>query len=227
MGDTDTTYFIIPAFNEESSIQAVVSEIVSGGFTAVVVDDSSTDNTCESAQKGGAWVLRHPINLGQGAALQTGVEFAISKGAEYIVTFDADGQHRVQDAIGMLSLIKSRELDVVIGSRFLRGKPASIPAHRHMILKLAVIFTRLTTGLKVSDTHNGLRIFRASSAKLLKLQQNRMAHASEILSQIAQHNWNWAEYPTEILYTQYSLAKGQKSSNFVSIVFELFMGRFK
>ena len=227
MDSRDKTFFVIPAFNEEASIQQVVSGILKEGFSAVVVDDSSSDNTCAVAREGGAWVISHPINLGQGAALQTGIEFALANDAEFIVTFDADGQHLVKDAIEMINLAEDRDLDVVIGSRFLRGRPESIPFTRYVVLKLAVLFTRFTTRLDVSDTHNGLRVFSASSARLIQLEHNRMAHASEILSQIGKLKLKWAEHPTEILYTDYSIAKGQKSSNFVSIIFELLMGRFK
>jgi glycosyltransferase involved in cell wall biosynthesis len=223
----DKTFFVIPAFNEEASIRQVVSGIVKEGFSAVVVDDSSSDKTREVAREGGAWVVSHPINLGQGAALQTGFEFALANDAKFVVTFDADGQHLVKDAIEMVTLAAAQGLDVVIGSRFLRGRPESIPLSRYVILKLAVLFTRFTTRLDVSDTHNGLRVFSASSARLIQLQHNRMAHASEILSQIAKLKLKWAEHPTDILYTDYSIAKGQKSSNFVSIIFELLMGRFK
>lgn len=205
----------------------MVSGIVKEGFSAVVVDDSSSDKTREVAREGGAWVVSHPINLGQGAALQTGFEFALANDAKFVVTFDADGQHLVKDAIEMVTLAAAQGLDVVIGSRFLRGRPESIPLSRYVILKLAVLFTRFTTRLDVSDTHNGLRVFSASSARLIQLQHNRMAHASEILSQIAKLKLKWAEHPTDILYTDYSIAKGQKSSNFVSIIFELLMGRFK
>jgi len=122
----------------------------------------------KGAREGGAWVVSHPINLGQGAALQTGIEFALANDAEFVVTFDADGQHLVKDAIEMVTVAEARGLDVVIGSRFLRGRPQSIPLSRYVILKLAVLFTRFTTRLDVSDTHNGLRVFSASSARLIQ-----------------------------------------------------------
>jgi len=220
-------YFVIPAFNEEAVVKSVVSEIISKGFHVVVVDDCSHDETFQLATEAGAWVLRHPVNLGQGAALQTGILFALSHHAEYIVTFDADGQHRVQDAVKMIRVAKRKTLDVVIGSRFLKGRPHSMPLTRFVILKLAILFTRLTSRLSVTDTHNGLRVLSAASASRIELRQNRMAHASEILSHISTHRLKWEEYPTKIVYTKYSVSKGQKSSGFVSIIFDLLLGRFR
>jgi polyprenyl-phospho-N-acetylgalactosaminyl synthase len=221
------TWFVIPAYNENQSLAAVVKSIDHLGYSVVVVDDHSADDTQKVALKSGAWVVRHPINLGQGAALQTGIKFAINKGAEAIVTFDADGQHQVSDAQFMLEQLSGGAVDVVLGSRFLRGVPDSMPTMRFFILKLAIIFTRVTSRLRVTDTHNGLRVFRASAASRLNLQQNRMAHASEILSQIRKLGLSYVEYPTDIKYTSYSISKGQKSSNFISIIFELLIGKFK
>jgi len=220
-------WFVIPAYNEKQSLSEVVQSIDRLGYSVVIVDDHSSDDTHKVALNSGAWVVRHPINLGQGAALQTGIKFAISKGAEAIVTFDADGQHQVSDAEIMLKELMSGGIDVVLGSRFLRGRPESMPNIRFLVLKLAILFTRVTSRIKVTDTHNGLRVFTARAASRLNLQQNRMAHASEILSQIRKLGLSYVEYPTDIKYTSYSISKGQKSSNFISIIFELLIGKFK
>jgi glycosyltransferase involved in cell wall biosynthesis len=220
-------WFVIPAHNEQATIGSVVAPIVAAGYSVVVVDDHSTDETRLVALENGAWAVSHPINLGQGAAIQTGISFALSKNAELVLTFDADGQHQLVDARMMMDEIYSKSVDVVLGSRFLKGKPESMPKTRFMLLKLAVLFTRITSRLKVSDTHNGLRVMTAKAASNIYLQQNRMAHASEILSQIRKEGLSFVEFPTDVKYTSYSLGKGQKSSNFISIVFELVMGKFK
>jgi glycosyltransferase involved in cell wall biosynthesis len=227
MSTENSNWFVIPAHNEQTTIGSVVAPIVATGYSVVVIDDHSTDKTRTVALENGAWAVSHPINLGQGAAIQTGISFALSKNAETIVTFDADGQHQLVDARMMMDEIKSKSVDVVLGSRFLKGKPESMPKMRFMILKLAVLFTRITSRLKVSDTHNGLRVMTAKAASSIYLHQNRMAHASEILSQIRKKGLSFVEFPTDVKYTSYSLGKGQKSSNLISIIFELVMGKFK
>ena len=221
------TWFVIPAHNEETSIGKVISPIAEAGFNVVVVDDHSSDKTKNVALEKGAWAVTHPINLGQGAAIQTGMSFALGHEAEIIVTFDADGQHQLKDATSMMDELKSKSVDIVLGSRFLQGKPSSMPKSRFYILKLAVLFTRVTSRIRVTDTHNGLRVMTATAASKIYLHQNRMAHASEILSQIRKQGLSFVEYPTDVKYTTYSLSKGQRSSNLISIIFELVMGKFK
>jgi len=94
-------------------------------------------------------------------------------------------------------------------------------------LKLATVFTRLTTGLKISDTHNGLRAFKAEALRKFNITQNAMAHASEILSEIARNKLTYREVPVTIRYTEYSKSKGQSVSNAINILFELFSRRTK
>jgi glycosyltransferase involved in cell wall biosynthesis len=221
------TWFVIPAHNEETTLGNVVSPIIGAGFNVVVVDDHSTDKTRDVALEYRAWAVTHPVNLGQGAAIQTGISFALSREAEVIVTFDADGQHQLKDAISMMDELNSKSVDVVLGSRFLEGIPSSMPKSRFYILKLAILFTRVTSRIRVTDTHNGLRVMTAFGASKINLHQNRMAHASEILSQIRKNGLSFVEYPTDVKYTTYSLNKGQNSSNLISIIFELLMGKFK
>jgi len=190
----------------------------------VVVDDGSRDATAEAAARAGADVLRHPLNLGQGAALQTGIEYALLRGAERIVTFDADGQHRPQDVAVLLNALSAENADFVLGSRFL-GSAVAMPPLRRLILRAATWFTRLTTGLNVTDAHNGLRAMSRRGASAIRLRQNRMAHASEILHQIAASGLKYVEAPVTIEYSRYSLAKGQRASEFVVILLDLFARR--
>src|SRR5205807_7673808 len=130
----------------------------------LVVDDGSDDRTGEIAASAGAIVIRHPINLGQGAALQTGIEVALSAGANVVVTFDADGQHRRDDIWKLIDALADRGVDFALGSRFL-GRALGIPATRRWLLRVATLFTRLTTGLDVTDAHNGLRAMTRRGAK--------------------------------------------------------------
>jgi glycosyltransferase involved in cell wall biosynthesis len=211
---------IIPAYNEEAVVSSVVSSVQGRGYLTVVVSDGSTDQTAELARKAGAVVLQHPINLGQGAALQTGIEFALLQGSEVIVTFDADGQHRADEISVLVAALIEHRADFALGSRFLGAAPR-IPRLRRALLRLAIWFTRATTGLKLTDVHNGLRAMTRRGAMAIALRQNRMAHASEMLVQIAKAGLSYVEVPVTIEYTGYSLRKGQKVSELVVILIDL------
>jgi polyprenyl-phospho-N-acetylgalactosaminyl synthase len=219
-------WIVIAAFNEEAVIGRVVDKVARVYPKVVVVDDGSADLTASKAASAGALVVKHPINLGQGAALQTGIAFALSRGAQYLVTFDADGQHRVADIATLLEALRSRDIDYALGSRFLHGA-SNIPRTRRLLLQAATWFTRFTTGLRVSDSHNGLRAMTRKGASQLFIRQNRMAHASEILQQIADSGLNYIEVPVTISYTHYSLEKGQKLSGSVDIILDLLASRMQ
>ena len=153
---------------------------------------------------------RHKTNLGQGAALHTGIEFALRKGAEYIVTFDADGQHRAQDVDRLIQPVLEGKADVALGSRFLDPSHIkAIPLRRRWLLRQATLFTRLSTGLQVTDTHNGLRCFSRAAAQSIQIRHRRMAHASEILLELKRLGLRFVEVPVHITYTSYSIQKGQ------------------
>ncbi|MGE5088242.1 MAG: glycosyltransferase family 2 protein [Candidatus Levyibacteriota bacterium] len=222
--DADGVWVVIPAYNEGPVIADVVEAVRATWPNVVVVDDCSGDDTREAARSAGAIVVRHPINLGQGAALQTGIRHALSRGAEYVVTFDADGQHRPEDIAVLLDAQRRSGAAVVIGSRFL-GAAENLPPSRRALLKLAVLFTRLTTGLKVTDAHNGLRLLTRSAAQCIEIRQNRMAHASEIIDQIRRLGLSVAEAPVTIVYTEYSLRKGQRLGNALNILADLFIAK--
>ena len=198
----------------------VAAQVRRLGYWTVVVDDGSKDGTRLEAFRGGALIIEHPFNLGQGAALQTGIDFALRQGAEVIVTFDADGQHSAADIARLVQALESRHADFALGSRFLDNS-SDIPLARRLLLKAAIAFTRLTTGLKLTDTHNGLRAMTRRGAAAIRLRQNRMAHASEMLSQIAASGLPYVEQPVTIQYTAYSLAKGQKAKDSVMILMDL------
>jgi len=218
-----STWIVIAAYNEGSRL-AMTLKSITGQASIVVVDDGSSDDTFEVARSFPIWVLRHPINCGQGAALQTGIDFALAHGAEAIVTFDADGQHDPADLPNMLTPVLSGEADVVLGSRFL-GSTQSMPWSRRLLLKLAILFTRLTNGLRLTDTHNGFRVFSRKAAQQIRIRQPRMAHASEILDQIAKHQLRYVEVPVTVRYHASTLAKGQSSWDAFRITGHLLAGR--
>jgi polyprenyl-phospho-N-acetylgalactosaminyl synthase len=215
---------VVPAYNEAAVIARVVHDLRRAGYAPVVIDDGSGDRTAELAHAAGAAVVKHPFNLGQGAALQTGIEFALAGNAQIIVTFDADGQHRVSDIARMIDALAREDADFALGSRFI-GQAPNLPPLRRLLLRAATVFTRLTTGLQVTDTHNGLRAMTRRGAAAVRLRQNRMAHASEFLSQIASSGLRLVERPCTIDYTAYSLAKGQRMRDAVLILLDLFARR--
>ena len=217
-------YVIIPAYNEGRVIFRVASEVSRAGYTVIVVDDGSSDTTAEQAQTAGATVIRHPFNLGQGAALQSGIDYALTQPTDCIVTFDADGQHRVSDISRLTDALARERAEFALGSRFL-GQAPNLPPLRRLVLHAATAFTRLTTGLQLTDTHNGLRAMTRNGAAAIKLRQNRMAHASEYLAQIARSGLRYVEQPVTIEYSAYSLAKGQGIRDAVLILLDLFARR--
>lgn len=215
------TWVVTPLFNEGT----VVGDVVRGlreRFTHVVcVDDGSTDDSAAVARAAGARVISHPVNLGQGAALQTGLSYALRQpGARYLVTFDADGQHQVADAEAMLAMARAEDLAIVFGSRFLDERTQA-GWFKKLVLRLAVWFTNQSTGLSLTDAHNGLRVIRADAAAQVHLTQDRMAHASEIVLHLARTHLPWREYPVHVLYTDYSRGKGQSLLNSVNILVDL------
>jgi len=212
---------VVPLYNEERVIGDVVRRARRTFPNVVCVDDGSTDDSARQAEAAGAVVVRHPVNLGQGAALQTGFDFSSSQpDMQYVVTFDADGQHQIDDVIEMIALARRDRLDVVFGSRFLddRTRPSRL---KKLVLRAAVSYTNLTTKTRLTDAHNGLRLISRHVVQRLDITQNRMAHASEIVAQIGSMNASYAESPVHILYTDYSRAKGQSLWNAVNILAEL------
>lgn len=215
------TWIVVPLYNEASVIARVIEGLLPRFSNVVCIDDGSVDSSPEVARHAGAHIVKHPINLGQGAALQTGIEYALSHtSCEYIVSFDADGQHRVEDALAMVAKARAEGMAIVFGSRFLddRTKPGWL---KRVILKTAVWVTNLTTSIKLTDAHNGLRVIRRDAATQIRLKQDRMAHATEIVLQLGSTGLPWTEYPVELLYTDYSRAKGQSVLNAVNILVDL------
>lgn len=211
---------VIPAYNEGSAIRATIDAIPLEFPHVVVVDDGSKDDTAANVALTRAVLVRHPINLGQGAALQTGIEMALlDPEIDYIVTFDADGQHRIEDVCTMLDHARHHDVDIVLGSRFL-GTTINMPNTKRVILKAAVWFSNLTSGVRLTDTHNGLRVIHRRSAERLKLELPDFSHASEIVERIGQQKLNYAEVPVTIIYSDYSRSKGQSIINAVNIAFD-------
>ena len=199
---------VIPALNEAASIREVVQGVAAHGFEAVVVDDGSSDDTASQARAAGAHVLRHPVNRGYGAALTTGSVWALQNGCEVVVHFDADGQHDASEIERLIQPIVNGEADVTIGSRFL-GEGRSMPWSRKLAIKLAIHFTRLLSGIALTDAHNGFRAFTGAALESLNCQEDGMAYASEVVERVAGRHLRLQEVPVTVTYTDYSTAKGE------------------
>lgn len=224
--DLPRVLVVIPAYNEAASIGGVVRDVRGAGHAVAVVDDGSRDATGEVALRAGATVLRHPVNRGQGAAIQTGLRYAVGRGAEFVATFDADGQHEVAAIDRMVAALEASSGDIALGSRFL-GETVGMTASRRMLLKLAIGFTTLTEGVRLTDAHNGLRVMRGAAVARIRLQHDGMAHASEFIEQIRKLGLRYVEVPVTVRYTDYSRAKGQSAGNSAGIILELLLGKLR
>jgi glycosyltransferase involved in cell wall biosynthesis len=218
---------VVPALDEEAGVATVVSGLRSEFGRVVVVDDGSTDRTADLARAAGAHVVRHPSNLGQGAALQTGFAYALTDpGMRHMITFDSDGQHRVEDALSLLAVARDTGVDVVLGSRFL-APDSEVPAARRAVLRAGIAFTRATTRLQVTDTHHGLRVLNRRAIEQIDLSLADMAHASQLLGLIARRGLSWTEAPVVIDYADETRRRGQSNVNALNIVFDLALERLR
>lgn len=219
-------FVVIPAFNAEAKIREIVLGLLERSFLVVVVDDGSRDQTFVESQKAGAFVMRHVVNRGQGAALATGVMYALEQGADIIVHFDADGQHRAEDAQTMIERLAQNDVDVVLGSRVLGGM--KFDGLDKLKLHGKRFVERVFTGVALTDVHNGLRVMNRRAAELIHISHDRMAHATEIISEIQRHRLRCVEFPVVTPYTEYSRANSSnkhflKAS--IKIVRDLVVGK--
>ncbi len=215
-------FVVIPAYNEGEVLRETVDEILPYGFQVVVVDDGSSTPAIAHLHDRPIRYLRHIANLGQGAALQTGTEYALSQGARAIIHFDADGQHCPALIRSLLEPIRRGEYDVVIGSRFIDPNDRNgVPRVKQILLKGGVFVSWLFAGLWLTDTHNGFRALSDEAARDIRLTENGYSHATEILELIRKTGLRVKEVPTTIRYTQYSLAKGQSVWNSINVLFDL------
>ena len=217
-------FVIVPAFNEESALHSTLESLIGSGYTILVVDDGSKDKTWSIISSMPVHALRHPVNLGQGAALQTGMTYALQQGAEVMVHFDADGQHSIEDIATLVEPIVHQQVDIVFGSRFLQQADAqAVPPVKRLLLKGAVVVNGLLTGIWLSDAHNGLRAFSRKAAQEIRLSENGYAHATEILSEIRKKKLRYLERPAHVTYSDYAMKKGQPIWNSINIVIDVLL----
>jgi polyprenyl-phospho-N-acetylgalactosaminyl synthase len=219
----ENVFVIVPAFNEAGVIEETLSGLLQRGFQVVVVDDASVDNTASILKGMPVHYLRHRINLGQGAALQTGIRYALKKGASVFVTFDADGQHDAADIQPMIDRLASGQRDIIFGSRFASDRPSRVPILRKGVLHLARYLNFLLTGILLTDAHNGLRVFNRQTAEVIHIVENGMAHATELLITTKKFKLRYEEMPVTIRYTPYSRKKGQKISHSFKVLQDILL----
>lgn len=219
MSGFDDTWLIVPCYNEGTVIFDVLSHARETFPNIVAVNDGSRDDSAAQIRAAGAHLVNHPVNLGQGAAIQTGVEYARAQpGAQYFVTFDADGQHQVKDVVRMVERLRTEPLDIIVGTRFAGQDNSQVPWIKRVVLKTVVLLSPRTKKLGLSDAHNGLRAFNRKVAEEMNIRMNGMSHASEIVGMIEKNGWRVDEEPVDILYTEYSMSKGQSLINGVNIL---------
>ncbi len=215
---------VVPALNEETTLPKVLASLRGRVESVIVVDDGSEDGTERVAKEGGAILIRHIINRGLGAALGTGIEAALFVGADYVVTFDADGQHKSEDISRLVAAAEEGKYDAVIGSRLIN--PAGMPLARRLANRIGNAATFILFGLWVTDSQSGLRLFRADAARRLRLKSNRMEVSSEFIKEIRRLGLRFREIPIEAVYTEYSLSKGQSFVVGLKTLFQLILQRW-
>lgn len=224
--DKREVWVVIPAFNEDEVLRAIVAAVAAEGYSVVVVDDGSLRRADLFLRGLGVDYVRHPINLGQGASLQTGVDYALGNRARYIVHFDADGQHPVQGIADVVAAVAGGQCEMAVGSRFLRPSDAArVPVGKRILLKAGALVNGLITGLWLSDTHNGLRALSREAATRIRIRENGYAHATEILELARRAGLRVKEVPTTISYSDYARAKGQSMLNSLNILIDLLLRR--
>lgn len=221
----DKVYILIPVFNEEKKIKSVVSDLSKYFVNIVAVNDGSTDSSRDILESLDVTLLNHSINLGQGAAISTGFKYIQNlMNAKAVVTFDADGQHSVEDAKTFAKEILSCDEEVIFGSRFIKNK-ANIPFLKKIALSIVVLFTNRFSRTKLSDAHNGLKAIKKDSLKKIDITIDGFGFESQIIHQVSKKNMTYKELPTNTIYTSYSKNKGQKLINGLIILEDLFKSR--
>ncbi|MDD5626185.1 MAG: glycosyltransferase family 2 protein [Patescibacteria group bacterium] len=219
---------VIPAYNEEKNIEKVINEVKPLVNELVIVDDGSSDKTFELAKKQGVTVLRHLINRGQGAALQTGDEYALNNQADIVVHFDADGQFLSSEIKEIILPIQNGEADAVFGSRFL-GKKSEIPWFKEkIIIPLAGLVNKILINISLTDPQNGFRALSRKALEKITIENDGMAHCSEILYKVSKNKLTIKEVPITVIYHDFGqgIFRGNgRGTGGLRIIKDLFLAR--
>ena len=221
--DNSSIFVIVPGYNEAAVIRQTVEKLLKKKYSVIVVDDASADNTRAVLLGLPVYYIRHASNLGQGAAIRTGIELALKKNAAFLVTFDADGQHDVDDIEKMIELLRKENTDIVFGSRFLQGAATNVPASRKAVLKIARFINYLASGILLTDANNGLRAMTRDAALKMKITENRSSHNAQVQNLVHTHKLKYAECPVNISYSDYSKGKGLRNISSIRILYDLIL----
>jgi glycosyltransferase involved in cell wall biosynthesis len=214
---------IVPGFNEGAVIRQTIEALLEKNYSVIVVDDASTDATRKILSGLRVLYMRHLANLGQGAAIQTGIHLALKKHAAYLVTFDADGQHDVNDIERMINLLQQEKADVVFGSRFLPGAATNLHISRKLVLKTARLINYLVSGILLSDANNGLRVMTREAALKMRITENRSSHNAQMQNFVKHNKLKYAECAVNVSYSEYSRKKGLRNINSIRILYDLIL----
>lgn len=221
----DDLFVIMSAYNESQELRVGVEKIQKLGFkNIIVIDDGSKDDTYDVMMSlKGIYALSHKINRGQGAGLQTGITFALKQGAKYIVVLDADGQHSAEEIDRLVAPVINGECDIAIGTRF-RGdtSKSNVPLIKKIFLRFGIFTLWFLFGLYLTDSQNGFKAMNAKAAKSMKFMFDKYEYCSEIVDIIKINKLKVLEVPVTVIYTEHSLADGQKLSNSVMIIWHMF-----
>ena len=214
-------YILVPAFNEAEVIGDILKELLDSFSNVIVINDGSTDDIKQVVGELDIILINHEINLGVGAAVQTGFDFVQKIPTSHaVITFDADGQHSVNDAISIAKAISDSEEEIIFGSRFLEHYK-NIPLIKRIVLRIVTKLTKITTGVRLTDAHNGLKAYKLSAIRKLELQFNGYSYESELIKEVAKKKISYKELSTNVKYTSYSIKKGQKLANGLLIIEDL------
>ena len=190
----------IPAYNEEKNIAKIIIKLKKITDSIIVCDDGSSDMTSEIAKNLGVIVISHKKNMGYGAAIRTIFEKSAEIGSDILVTFDADGQHRVEDICRVLRPLENSEADIVIGSRFL-GKQSNVPNYRKLGIKVITQITNSSIKTKLTDSQSGFRAYSKQVLSKISLSEIGMGISTEILIKASSEGLRITEVPITILYS--------------------------
>ena len=190
----------IPAFNEEEKIAPIISKIIKEGYSVIVCNDGSSDSTGEIAEKMGAVVVNHTKNLGYGAAIRSIFEKSKEIGCDILVTFDADGQHRIEDIINVIKPLRERKYDMIIGSRFLEKNDQEVPKYRKIGIKAITKISNMSTDLNITDSQSGFRGYNKKILEKITPSEYGMGVSTEILMKCSKLGFKISEVPIKIIY---------------------------
>ncbi len=219
---TSDIYIVLSCYNEEETLEEVVCQLIERDFKVLIIDDGSSDSSPEIARrlvdkyKQVIGHYRHIINIGLGGAIRTGIQIALDKGADIIVTFDADGQHNPDDLYEMYPPIQEGKADVVIASRDFDSMPRGRRFGNTMMNYVTYVFQ----GKMVKDSQSGLRAFSREAAEKLQLKSPQYGISSEIIGEIKRRNLNLLEVPMTTIYDKRTIEKGTNTTVGIKIIIE-------